>query len=210
MRGWRRAPPGSRAHGRRASVRADLARARRRGGEALRRDQKADVIAELEERLRSTNTVLAADFRGLTVKELSDLRGELRSADAGLTVAKNTLARRAANATGQDALLEFLIGPTGLVWVNGDPAVAAKVLKTAAGRYEELELKGGVLEGRTLSSAELDHLASLPSRDELLAQLAGGVAAPLRGLAGSLNNLITGLAQALNAVQQQQRAGEGS
>jgi large subunit ribosomal protein L10 len=142
------------------------------------------------------------------VKELSDLRGELRDADAGLTVAKNTLARRAANAAGQEALLDFLVGPTGLVWVNGDPAVAAKVLKTAAGRYEELELKGGVLEGRVLSPAELDHLASLPSRDELIAKLAGGVAAPLRGLAGSMNNMITGLAQALNALQAQ-RAGEG-
>ena len=183
-------------------------RTRRRGGEALRRDQKAEIIAELEERLRSTNTILAADFRGLTVKELSDLRGELRNVDAGLTVAKNTLARRAANAAGQEPLLDFLIGPTGLVWVDGDPAVAAKILKAASVRYEELELKGGVLEGRVLSSAELDHLASLPSRDELIAKLAGGVAAPLRGLAGSMNNMITGLAQDLNALQAQP-AGEG-
>jgi large subunit ribosomal protein L10 len=129
--------------------------------------------------------------------------------EAGLTVAKNTLARRAANATGQEALLDFLTGPTGLVWVSGDPAVAAKVLKQASGRFEHLELKGGVLEGRTLTAAELDHLASLPPRDELIAKLAGGVAAPLRGLAGSMNNLITGLAQALNAVHAQ-RAGEGS
>jgi large subunit ribosomal protein L10 len=129
--------------------------------------------------------------------------------EAGLTVAKNTLARRAANATGQEALLDFLTGPTGLVWVSGDPAVAAKVLKQASGRFEHLELKGGVLEGRTLTAAELDHLASLPPRDEHIAKLAGGVAAPLRGLAGSMNNLITGLAQALNAVHAQ-RAGEGS
>jgi len=183
-------------------------RTRRQGGEALRRDQKAEVIAELEERLRSTNTVLAADFRGLSVKQLSELRGELRNADAGLTVAKNTLARRAANSTGQDALLEFLNGPTGLVWVDGDAAVAAKVLNEAAKRFEHLELKGGLLEGRTLSTAELEHLATLPSREQLLAQLAGGVAAPLRGLAGSLNNVITGLAQALNALREQ-RAGEG-
>ena len=179
-----------------------------RGGEALRRDQKAEVIAELEARLRSTNTVLAADFRGLSVKELSELRGELRNADAGLTVAKNTLARRAANSAGRDALLEFLNGPTGLVWVDGEPAVAAKALNEAAKRFEHLELKGGLLEGRTLSTAELQHLATLPSREQLLAQLAGGVAAPLRGLAGSLNNVITGLAQALNALHAQ-RAGEG-
>lgn len=184
-------------------------RTRRRGGEALRRDQKAEVIAELEARLRSTNTVLAADFRGLSVKQLSELRGELRNADAGLTVAKNTLARRAAESTGQENLLGFLSGPTGLVWVDGDPAVAAKVLNEASKRFEHLEVKGGLFEGRTLTAAELEFLATLPSREQLLAQLAGVVAAPLRGLAGSLNNVITGLAQALNALHAQ-RAGEGS
>jgi large subunit ribosomal protein L10 len=184
-------------------------RTRRRGGAALRRDQKAEVIAELEARLRSTNTVLAADFRGLSVKQLSELRGELRNADAGLTVAKNTLARRAAESTGQENLLGFLNGPTGLVWVDGDPAVAAKVLNEASKRFEHLEVKGGLLEGRTLTAAELEFLATLPSREQLLAQLAGVVAAPLRGLAGSLNNVITGLAQALNALHAQ-RAGEGS
>jgi large subunit ribosomal protein L10 len=153
--------------------------------------------------------VLAADFRGLSVKELSELRGALRGADAGLTVAKNTLARRAANATGQGALLGFLSGPTGLVWVDGDPAVAAKVLNDFAKRLEHLQLKGGLLDGRVLSIAELEHLATLPSREQLLAQLAGGVAAPLRGLAGTLHNMISGLAQALNALHAQ-RAGEGS
>jgi large subunit ribosomal protein L10 len=184
-------------------------RTRRRGGEALRRDQKAEVIAELEARLRSTNTVLAADFRGLSVKQLSELRGELRNADAGLTVAKNTLARRAAESTGQGNLLGFLNGPTGLVWVDGDPALAAKVLNEASKRFEHLEVKGGLLDGRTLTAAELEFLATLPSREQLLAQLAGVVAAPLRGLAGSLNNVITGLARALNALHVQ-RAGEGS
>ena len=166
------------------------------------------MIAELEARLRSTNTVLAADFRGLNVKQMSALRAELRGAEASLTVAKNTLARRAADSVGQEALLEFLNGPTGLVWVDGDAAVAAKVLNEAARRFEHLKLKGGLLEGRPLSTAELEHLASLPSREQLLAQLAGGVAAPLRGLAGSLNNVIAGLARALSAVHAQ-RTGEG-
>ncbi len=159
--------------------------------------------------MSSTNTVLAADFRGLSVKELSELRGALRGVEAGFTVAKNTLARRAANATGQEALLGFLNGPTGLVWVDGDAAVAAKVLNDFAQRLEHLELKGGLLEGRELSAAGLEHLATLPSREQLLAQLAGGVAAPLRGLAGAMNNMIAGLAQALNALHAQ-RAGEGS
>jgi large subunit ribosomal protein L10 len=153
--------------------------------------------------------VLAADFRGLTVRELGELRGALREAGAELTVVKNTLARRAADATGREALRPYLDGPSGLVWVDGDPAVAAKALQQFAKRNDALTLKGGLLEGEDLSAEGLDRLASLPSREQLIAQLAGGVAAPLRGLAGSLNNLITGLARALQQVQEG-RAGEGA
>lgn len=174
----------------------------------LNRDQKAEAIAEIEQKLGSTDTVLAADFRGLTVQQLSDLRGALREAEAELSVVKNTLARRAANSTGKEALLPYLTGPSGLVWVNGDPAVAAKALSQFASKNQALELKGGMLEGRDLSADNLKQLASLPSREQLLAQLAGGVAAPLRGLAGGLNALIAGLARSLAAVHDQ-KAAEG-
>lgn len=166
------------------------------------------MIAEIEQKLGSTNTVLAADFRGLSVQQLSELRGALREADAELSVVKNTLARRAANSTGKEALLPYLTGPSGLVWVNGDPAVAAKALQGFATKNTALELKGGVLDGRDLPAASLQQLASLPSREQLIAQLAGGVAAPLRGLAGSLHNLIAGLARTLASVQEQ-KAAEG-
>lgn len=153
--------------------------------------------------------MLAADFRGLTVKELSELRGALREAGAEMTVVKNTLARRAAETTGRDALRPYLDGPSGLVWVDGDPAVAAKALQQFSKKNEALQLKGGILDGADLSPEGLQRLASLPSREQLIAQLAGGVAAPLRGLAGSLNNMITGLARALQQVQES-RAGEGA
>lgn len=174
----------------------------------LNRDQKAEAIAEIEQKLGSTDTVLAADFRGLTVQQLSDLRGALREAEAELSVVKNTLARRAANSTGKEALLPYLTGPSGLVWVNGDPAVAAKALSQFASKNQALELKGGMLEGRDLPVESLKQLASLPSREQLIAQLAGGVAAPLRGLAGGLNALIAGLARSLAAVHDQ-KAAEG-
>jgi large subunit ribosomal protein L10 len=142
------------------------------------------------------------------VQQLSELRGALREAEAELSVVKNTLARRAANSTGKEALLPYLTGPSGLVWVNGDPAVAAKALQGFATKNTALELKGGVLDGRDLPAASLQQLASLPSREQLIAQLAGGVAAPLRGLAGSLHNLIAGLARTLASVQEQ-KAAEG-
>ena len=142
------------------------------------------------------------------MQQLSELRGALREAEAELSVVKNTLARRAANTTGKEALLPYLTGPSGLVWVNGDPAVAAKALQQFATKNTALELKGGVLDGRDLPAASLQQLASLPSREQLIAQLAGGVAAPLRGLAGSLHNLIAGLARTLASVQEQ-KAAEG-
>lgn len=142
------------------------------------------------------------------MQQLSELRGALREAEAELSVVKNTLARRAANSTGKEALLPYLTGPSGLVWVNGDPAVAAKALQGFATKNTALELKGGMLEGRDLPAESLKQLASLPSREQLIAQLAGGVAAPLRGLAGSLHNLIAGLARTLASVQEQ-KAAEG-
>jgi len=168
------------------------------------------VVEELVERLRSAETVIAADFRGMTVKELAELRTKLIEVDAGITVAKNTLARRAADATSRGGLLPYLTGPTGLVWAAGDPARAAKVLAdTARSVGGRLSVKGGLMGESDLPAASVQTLASLPPREALLAQLAGGVAAPLSGLAGALNNLIGGLARALGAVQAQ-RGGEAA
>ena len=154
--------------------------------------------------MSSSDTIFAADYRGLTVKQMAELRTRLRAAETDFTVVKNTLARRAASATGRDALLSYLEGPTGLAWVGGDPAVAAKALNGFATEHPDaLSVKGGLLDGADLPSADVVRLARLPSRDQLLGQLAGGIAAPLSGLAGSLNNLIGGLARSLGALHAQ-------
>jgi len=178
------------------------------GGDPLRRDEKAEAIATLTERLPGSDTIFAADHRGLTVKEFAELRSRLRAADTEFTVVKNTLARRAASETGRDALLQYLEGPTGLAWVGGDPAVAAKALSGFAGEHPDaFTVKGGLLEGADLPSADVARLAKLPSREQLLGQLAGGIAAPLSGLAGTLNGLLGGLARTLAAVQAQKAEG---
>lgn len=154
--------------------------------------------------MQSTDTVIAADFRGLSVRDMGELRIGLAGADTQFTVVKNTLARRAAGETGREALVEHLVGPTGLAWVGGDPAAAAKVLDTfAAAHPDGLTVKGGLLEGQPVGADELARLAKLPSREQLLGQLAGGIAGPLTGLAGGLNNLIGGLARSLAALQAQ-------
>jgi large subunit ribosomal protein L10 len=139
---------------------------------------------------------------------MAELRGRLREAETEFTVVKNTLARRAASATGRDALLVYLDGPTAIAWVGGDPAVAAKALNGYATEHPDaLTVKGGLLEGADLPSADVARLAKLPSREQLLGQLAGGIAAPLSGLAGTLNGLLGGLARTLAAVQAQKAEG---
>lgn len=169
------------------------------------------MIAALAERLAGTPTIVAADFRGLTVTQLGELRTRLRAADARFSVVKNTLARRAAAEGGREALVPLLEGPTGLAWVSGDAAAAAKVLNDFAAEHPgSLTLKGGLLEGEELPAGDVVRLARLPSREQLLAQLAGGVAAPLSGLAGSLNQLVGGLARALAAVAAARGDGETS
>jgi large subunit ribosomal protein L10 len=165
------------------------------------------VIAALSERLASSDTVFAADYRGLTVKQMAQLRARLRAAETEFTVVKNSLARRAAGATGRDALLAYLDGPTAIAWVGGDPAGAAKALNGFASEHPDaLTVKGGLLDGADLPSADVARLARLPSREQLLGQLAGGIAAPLSGLAGSLSNLIGGLARSLAALQAQRES----
>lgn len=159
-------------------------------------------MATVADRLERTETVLAADFRGLTVAELAELRQRLREAEAEMAVVKNTLSRRAADQTGRSALIPYLQGPTGLVWVDGDPARAAKALSDFAKTHQEVfSIRGGVLGAEDLPAASIVRLASLPSRDQLLAQLAGAIASPLSGLAGRLNSLVGNLARTLAAVR---------
>ncbi len=181
--------------------------ASRGGGEELNREQKAEAIAVIAERLTTTDTVIATAFHGLSVREVEDLRGKLREADAQFQVVKNTLARRACDETGKDALLEYLEGQTALVWAAGDPAAIAKALNTFAKASENrLTMKGGILDGAPVSADELKKLAALPPRDELLARLVRGVASPLQGTATALGSLLSGLAIALGQYEAQRAA----
>ena len=161
----------------------------------------------IAERLTTTDTVIATAFHGLSVREVEDLRGKLREADAQFQVVKNTLARRACDETGKDALLEYLEGQTALVWAAGDPAAIAKALNTFAKASENrLTMKGGILDGAPVSADELKKLAALPPRDELLARLVRGVASPLQGTATALGSLLSGLATALGQYEAQRAA----
>ena len=132
----------------------------------MQRSEKEQVVAELVERLRSTETLIVADYRGLSVTEINNLRGQLLEHGARFTVVKNTLTRRAAEEAGADALLALLDGPTAIAFLesDGDPVAVAKALSTAARETKVLEIRGGILDGQQIGEADVKSLATLPQR----------------------------------------------
>ena len=150
------------------------------------RSEKERVVEQLAERLRSTETLMVADYRGLTMPEIDELRSRLLEAGARFTVVKNTLTRRAAEQAGTTDVLELIDGPTAIAFLDadGDPVAVAKVLNETARAKEVLVIRGGVLEGTVVGDAEIKRLATLPPAEQLRAQLAGVVFAPLTTVVG--------------------------
>jgi large subunit ribosomal protein L10 len=144
------------------------------------REDKERVVAELTERLRTTDTLIVADYRGLTVTDIDELRTNLLAHGARFSVVKNTLTRRAAEAAGTTDLLALLEGPTAIAFLEseGDPVAVAKALNDAA-KAEVLTIKGGVLEGTTMTADSVKELASLPPVETVRAQVAGAILSPL-------------------------------
>ena len=162
----------------------------------MNRDEKERTVAELAERLRTADTLIVADYRGLTMPQIDTLRGRLLEHGARLSVVKNTLTRRAAETAGAEALLALLEGPTAIAFVEaeGDPVAVAKALADSARETRVLELRGGVMQGRAITGADVGELAKLPPVDILRAQVVGAVIAPLNNLlaliAAPVQNLV--------------------
>jgi large subunit ribosomal protein L10 len=170
------------------------------------RPEKVATVAEIREKLESSGAALVTEYRGLTVGALAELRTTLRDAGGEYKVYKNTLARRAASETGRETLEEMLVGPTGITFVHGDLAAVAKALRDFSRSNPQLVLKGGFLGDKALSAADVTALADLPSREVLLAQLAGALQAPLVKTAGLLQALPRNFAYGLKALIDQQEA----
>jgi len=137
------------------------------------KSEKLQKVSELTERIRGSRAMFIADYRGLTVADVTELRRTLRESGARFTVAKNTLLRRAAGEAGVDGLDDLLQGPTAVAFVDGDPITAAKSLVDAIRRFRTLEIRGGFMEGRVMTSADAQNLATIEPREVLLAKLAG-------------------------------------
>jgi large subunit ribosomal protein L10 len=152
----------------------------------VKKVDKERVVAELAERLRTTETLIVADYRGLTMTQIDNLRSRLLEHGARFAVVKNTLTRRAAEAAGADALLALLDGPTAIAFLesDGDPVAVAKALSDAARETRVLAVRGGILEGRPMEPTEVESLAKLPPLDVLRGQVLGAVTAPLMTIVG--------------------------
>jgi large subunit ribosomal protein L10 len=164
------------------------------------RQDKVDVVDEVAAKLSAAEAVIITEYRGMSVGQLAALRRQLRPVGGEYKVYKNTLASLAAERVGLGSLSELLVGPCAITFVESDTAAVAKALRDAAKTNPLLVLKGGVMGGKALTAAEVEAIADLPSRDVLLAQLAGALQAPLVKTAGLLQALPRNFAYGLKAL----------
>lgn len=174
--------------------------------------RKVDLVAELTEKMERSQLAVVADYRGLTVAELTALRGKLRESGAEMIVAKNTLLRLAARNVGKESIEPNLEGPTAIVFAYDDISKAAKVLLDASkAAPKPLKVKGGMLGASPFKADGLDAVTRLPSREQALAQVVGVVSAPVSGVVGVINAAISNVALVIQArIDQLQPAGEAS
>ena len=177
----------------------------------MKKEDKEQVVAQLTERLRASDTLLVADYRGLTMPQIDALRSKLIESGATFTVVKNTLTRRAAEAAGAEALLALLEGPSAIAFLeaDGDMVAAAKALADSARETRILAIRGGVLQGRTMSAAEVESLATLPPAEVLRGQVLGAIIAPVTAFAGLVSAPLQNLYGLIEA-RIEQLGGEGA
>jgi large subunit ribosomal protein L10 len=166
-------------------------------------EEKKLLVETLAAKIQEAKTIVLADYRGLTVEQDTQMREAFRKEGIEYKVYKNTLTKLAAkknNITGLDVFLE---GPTAIAFSNTDPVAPAKLLAEFAKKFNKLELKAGVVEGKVIDEKGVKELASLPSREELVAKMLGSLNAPISGFVNVLNGNLRGLVVALNAIKEQ-------
>ena len=176
----------------------------------MNKDEKAAVIDRVADQIHEASAIFAIDYRGISVKQVQQLRAQLGDADARFQIVKNRLTIRAADKAGAEELKELLEGPTAFTFVRGDAAVAAKAIATFRRQNGVLEFKGGTMDGEPVTIDEIESIARLPARDVLHGQFVGVLASPLTTLVRGLGSLIGGLAIQLQQIQEQGLAGGGA
>ena len=169
---------------------------------SLNLEEKKEVVAEISERLAKAQAVVLAEYRGLPVEQITVLRSQARASGVYLRVLKNTLARRAVQGTPFEKLSEKMVGPLAY-GISEDPVAAAKVLYTYAKTNDKLVIKGGAMANQVMTAKEIGTLATMPSRDELLAKLMGTMQAPVAKFVQTLNEVPGKFVRTLAAVRDQ-------
>jgi large subunit ribosomal protein L10 len=161
---------------------------------------KKEALAQIKSDFQAADAVWVVDYRGLSVKEAENLRGAIRNQDASMKVYKNSLTEIALKELELPALAEVLEGPSAFVFVSGDPVASAKALKTFAKSNPKLELKGGLLDGAVMSRTQIEAIADLPSREQLIAKLLGTIRNPLSSVVSVLNEVPAKLVRTIGAI----------
>jgi large subunit ribosomal protein L10 len=169
----------------------------------MSKTERQETVETLTAKLRESPNLYVTDFSGLNVLRMTEFRRRLRAAGVRYIVVKNTLAQRALAANRVTALDQHLAGPTGLVLAGRDPLAAAKVLTDFQKEFEKPAIKIGLVDGKPVTPEQVKRLASLPSREQLLGQLAGAFQAPLAQFAGAMNGMLYQMVGALEALRAQ-------
>ena len=173
---------------------------------ALKLEQKQEIVSEVNAVAGSALSAVLADYRGLTVSEMTGMRAKARASGVYLRVIRNSLAKRAFEGTEYECLAEALVGPTLFAFSQEEPGAAARLLKDYAKEFDKLEVKALAIGGQLLDASQIDQLAKLPSRDEALALLMSVMLAPVTKLAQTLNEVPGKLVRTLAAVKDQKEA----
>jgi large subunit ribosomal protein L10 len=169
-------------------------------------EAKKQAVQEIQSRLQEANLVVFTDYRGLNVGEMNELRGKLKAAGAEYKVVKNTLTRFALQNIGLEEMVPYTEGPNAVLFSTNEPVEPAKILFDFARTHKNLEVKVGILEGNVIGVDQIKGLSTLPSREVLIAQVLGGLQAPLYGFAYVLKANLSGLVRALDAIREQKEA----
>ena len=168
----------------------------------LSKETKQEVINQINERFKSNPSVFVLEFKGLTVKELENVRKDLKQANSELKIVKNTLLKKAAEDTDAGQLSNLFVGSTAIAFCDENSAATAKVFVKSAKEYKLLNIKGGLLEGKVVSVDEIEKISKLPSRVELIAQFMGLLNSPMSNFLYSLQNMQTKFLYALEALKE--------
>jgi len=171
--------------------------------------EKEQAVAELKERIEASNIAILSTFSGIDAEEATTLRKQLRESNVTFKVYKNTLAKRALDDLKLSGAVPYMEGPTAWAFCD-DPVTPAKILKDFGKDVEFVQMSGGILDGKVVGSDQLNVLASLPSRDALLAQVVGTIAAPLRNLVGTLHAVPRNMVNVLDQIRKQKEEGEAA